>query len=271
MDLDKALKLIEETAGLAGSFIRKEFESFDRKNIEYKSANNLVSYVDKRAEQMIVENLLKFDTTIGFITEEDSIQKGDIEGYNWIIDPLDGTVNFVHGVPHFAISIALARGNDLLAGVVYHVITQEMYSAITGKGAFKNGNPIRVSSINKLSDSLISTGFPYQKFDYLAAYFGILEDLMQKTNGLRRFGAAALDLVHVADGRYECFFESHLNAWDLAAGALVVREAGGVVTDFGGGDQFLWNGNIIAAGGCFEELFQVIFQRWNPLQGNKEA
>ena len=262
MDLQEVKELLFKAAHSAGKFILEESKKFSSSAIEYKDVNNVVSYVDKQAEQMIVDILAAYDSNIQFITEEETRSSTDLEGYNWIIDPLDGTANFVHGVPHYSVSLALAKGKELLAGVVYHIPNDETYWAIKGKGAFKEGKPLSVSKLDTLNKSLLATGFPYYKFEEMHKYLKILEELMQNTHGLRRFGSAALDLAYVAEGRYDGFFEYNLNSYDMAAGILLVKEAGGYVSDFKGKDDYLFGGDVVAGGVCFEELLNVIKKYW---------
>lgn len=250
------------TARKAGGFIREESQRFNTEAIEYKEINNVVSYVDKEAEKMIVEGLSGLDEGIGFITEEETAQTHDINGYNWIIDPLDGTANFVHGVPHYSVSLALAKGKEVLTGVVYHIPADETYWAVQGGGAWKGDRKLSVSPAVKLQETLMATGFPYYRFEEMHKYIRILEELMQNTHGLRRFGSAALDLAYVAEGRFDGFFEYNLNSYDMAAGVLLVKEAGGSVTDFSGSDNYLFGGDVIAGGQAHGELLEVIKKYW---------
>jgi myo-inositol-1(or 4)-monophosphatase len=238
----EVIALAEEVAG----FIRQEARSFDRSRTEAKGKNDLVSYVDKEAEAKIVARLLDLLPGAGFIAEEGTGEEVP-GGYNWIIDPLDGTTNFIHGLPIYAVSIALAKGNEVLLGVVYEVSSQECFHALRGGGAFLNGAPIRVSAINTLADSLVATGFPY-RIDEIDSYMGLLKAFLTKTHGFRRIGSAAVDLAYVAAGRFEAFYEKNLNAWDVAAGVLLVAEAGGRVSDFRDGDNFIFGRELVASG-----------------------
>ena len=259
----------------AGAFIKTEAARFGRENIEYKAANNLVSYVDKEAERLIVNGLRQILPQAGFITEEDTTgQVPDFEALNWIIDPLDGTTNFIHGLPVYCVSVGLARGKEPLLGVILHLGTNELFYGWQGGGAwlgsidFETGkqSPIAtklsVSPAERLDESLLATGFPYYKFEKQAQYLKILELLMQRTHGLRRMGAAAIDLAYVAAGRFEGFYEYNLNSWDMAAGVLLIKEAGGQVSDFAGGEDYLFGGNVIAACGIHAALLAVIQEIW---------
>lgn len=247
----------------AGAFLLQERSRFQRDAIEYKGLNNLVSYVDKETEKQLVEKLTKLLPEAGFITEEGTTgQDADQSGLNWIIDPLDGTANFIHDLPVFSVSIGLAQGSTPIAGVIYDPNRAECFSAWQGGGAFCNEKPMSVSPATQLGESLIATGFPYYTFDQMQPYLHILESLMQQTHGLRRMGSAAIDLAYVACGRFDAFYEYNLNSWDMAAGVLLVREAGGVVTDFKGGDEFLFRGDVVAGSGVHPELLKVIQGFW---------
>ncbi|UHG93129.1 inositol monophosphatase family protein [Spirosoma oryzicola] len=247
----------------AGAFLLQERSRFQRDDIEYKGLNNLVSYVDKETEKQLVTRLNQLLPQAGFITEEGTTgQEADPTALNWIIDPLDGTANFIHNLPVFSVSIGLALGSTPIAGVIYDPNRAECFSAWQGGGAYCNGSKISVSPATQLGESLIATGFPYYSFDQMQKYLQILETLMQQTHGLRRMGSAAIDLAYVACGRFEAFYEYNLNSWDMAAGVLLVQEAGGVVTDFEGGDAFLFRGDVIAGSGMHSELLRVIQDYW---------
>ncbi|PWJ43379.1 inositol monophosphatase family protein [Sediminitomix flava] len=256
--LEGLCKKVVELSEEVGQFIMVERSRFEREDIEYKGTNDMVSYVDKTSEKMIVEKLSDFLPEAGFIAEEGTGTRNE-GGYNWIIDPLDGTTNFIHGIPTFAISIALAKGEELLLGVVHEPNRKESFYAWKGGGAYLNGNKIKTSPEPELSRGLIATGFPYQNFQLMEGYMNALQHLMQACHGLRRIGAAAIDLAYVAAGRFEGFFEYDLKPWDVAAGGLIVKEAGGVVTNFYGGDEFIFKGQIIAScQGVTEELTDLI-------------
>ncbi|WP_266365378.1 inositol monophosphatase family protein [Tellurirhabdus rosea] len=248
----------------AGAFIHQEARAFDRGRIEYKDLNNLVSYVDKEAEKRLVERLSQLLPEAGFITEEGTTgEQSDPNGLNWIIDPLDGTTNFIHQLPIFCVSVGLTQHGKPIAGVIFDGNRNEVFSAWEGGGAYCNDEQIRVSPAQKLADSLIATGFPYYRFEGMNKYLDILQSLMQKTHGLRRLGSAAIDLAYVACGRFEAFYEYNLNSWDMAAGVVLVREAGGIVTDFYGGDEFLFRGDVIAGCAMQPELVAAIRDYWD--------
>lgn len=240
----------------AGAFIRDQRNSFEQKHIVQKGLNDLVSYVDLECEKRLVENLRQVLPGCGFITEENTAtQRAD---YNWIIDPLDGTTNFIHGIPCFAVSIALEHNSEIILGVVYEVNRDECFSAIAGGGAELNGKTISVSACSSLSESLIATGFPIYNFSKQDQYLAVLKELMKTTRGIRRIGSAASDLCYLACGRVDAFFEYNLNPWDVAAGALIVTEAGGNVSDFNGREDWLFGKEIVAANpnlfGTFQSL-----------------
>jgi len=259
MNLELLTQQTIEIVRKASAFIQQEAAQFSRDKIEYKDLNNLVSYVDKEAEKMLVLGLSEILPEASYITEEGTTgQEPDPTALNWIIDPLDGTTNFIHGVPVYCVSVGLARGKELLIGVIHQPCLDEMFYGWQSGGAWCNGKQIFVSKVKLLQESLIATGFPYYKFEKQKRYMYILELLMQKTHGIRRMGAAAVDLAYVAAGRFDGFYEYNLNSWDMAAGILLIKEAGGTVTDFRGGDNYLFGGDIIAASGAQQELVDVI-------------
>lgn len=261
--LSQLLEQTQEIAKEVGAFIRKERQHFDVEKVEHKGFNDLVSYVDKEAERQIVEKLSVIFPEAGFITEEGT-NTTQGETYNWVIDPLDGTTNFIHGIPVFAVSIALMENAEVIMGVVYEVNRHECFYAMKGGGAFCNDTRIRVSQAPDLSASLIATGFPYYNFDLIDRYLNSMKSLMQKSHGLRRMGSAAVDLCYVASGRTEGFFEYNLNSYDVAAGVILVQEAGGSVTDFAGGDDFVFGRNIVASNAKIQgEFLEVLGQFWD--------
>lgn len=262
IDLPTILEGIKSITKQATTFIAQERETFSSKSIETKGLNDLVSYVDKEAEKIIVDGCRKLLPEAGFITEEgtDSTQK---DTYNWIIDPLDGTTNFIHGLPVFATSIALTRKGKTILGVVHEVNRDECFYAIENEPAYCNDLVIKVSDVQNVSDGLIATGFPYYDFEEMEKYLKILNTFMQTTHGLRRMGSAAIDLAYVACGRFEGFFEYNLNSWDVAGGAFIVERAGGKVSDFSGGDNYLFGREIVAAGATHSQMLETIQKNWN--------
>jgi myo-inositol-1(or 4)-monophosphatase len=258
MQLEQLTKQVIEISKQAGDFIRRERKSFSSDKIEYKGLNDLVSYVDKGAEQIIVSGLERVLPEAGFITEEKTTTKIG-ERYNWIIDPLDGTTNFIHGLPVFSVSIALKEYDELVLGVVYEINKDECFYAWKGAPAYLNGTEIKVSNAPTIADSLIATGFPYYDFIKQPQYIELLNYLMQNCHGLRRLGSAATDLVYTAAGRFDAFYEYNLNAWDVAAGIVIMKQAGGHVINFKGGDEVLDTRELLATNGKITaEMLEVI-------------
>lgn len=256
MDLLNITHKVVDLAKEIGEFIRIERKTFSYTKVEIKGLNDLVSYVDKTSEQKLVEKLSLILPEAGFIVEENT--KSGTKDYNWIVDPLDGTTNFIHGIPCYAISIALEHQGDIIVGVVYEVAQNECFYAYKNGGAFLNGTKISVSERNKLSDSLIATGFPIYNFSRLDNYIKTLTYLMKNTHGLRRIGAAAADLCYLACGRVDAFFEYNLNAWDVAAGGLIVKEAGGTVSDFTKSNDWLFGKEIVATNSLLQHTMEEI-------------
>jgi myo-inositol-1(or 4)-monophosphatase len=270
MDLNKVEKEVIEISLEVGSFIRTEGLSFDLSRIEQKqSFNNLVSYVDKEAEQRLVTVLEKIIPGSSCLAEEGSELSSDSSEYHWIIDPLDGTTNFLHGLPVFAVSIALQKNNETILGVVYEINRDECFHALSGGAAYCNEKVIKISPVQTLNESLLATGFPYEHFDKKDVYLEIIKDFLDQSHGIRRLGSAAVDLAYVACGRIEGFFEYNLNAWDVAAGAFIVQQAGGQVTDFKGGPGFLHGGELIAAGAIHKQMLSIINKHWNKSTKNR--
>ena len=252
MELEKLIKPTIEIAKKAGAFIRKERQNFNLERVENKGFNDLVSYVDKEAEKIIVSGLKKILPEAGYITEEGTVDQQQTP-WRWIVDPLDGTTNFVHGVPVFSVSIALAFEERIMLGVVYEINLNECFYAYRGGGAFCNETPIHVSRATSLKQSLIATGFPYHEGGKIDRYLELLKYLLLHSHGLRRLGSAAVDLCYVASGRVEAYMEYNLQSYDVAAGTLILQEAGGIVTDFHGGANYIFGGEIIASNGYIHE------------------
>jgi myo-inositol-1(or 4)-monophosphatase len=245
-----------------GDFIDQESRNFDRNRIEQKGGfSNLVSYVDKESEKKLVGALSKILPGSGFIAEEGTASEGTND-FKWIIDPLDGTTNFTHGFPPFAISIGLARKDQIVLGVIHEISRKEIFQAREGSPAYCNGKQIRVSVAHHLNESLLATGFPYFHFEKRDVYLDIIKIFLDQSHGIRRLGSAAADLAYVACGRLEGFFEYNLNAWDVAAGTLIVQQAGGLVTDFRGGSDFLFGGELCAGCGVHPEMLSIIKKAW---------
>ena len=241
-------KKVIDIAKRAGAFIREERKTFTNDKVEYKGVNDMVSFVDKTAEKIIVAELSKLLPEAGFLTEEKTINKTG-ERYNWIIDPLDGTTNFIHGLPVYSVSIALQEYDELVVGVVYEINLDECFYASKGSAAFLNGKEISVSTSSSINNSLLATGFPYYDFSKQAAYLALFTEFMKSCHGLRRLGSAAVDLAYTACGRFDGYYEYNLNPWDVAAGILIVRQAGGEVVNFKGGPEILNSRELLATNG----------------------
>lgn len=252
MDISTLEALTCKVCGLSqatGAWIREQVGHVAANQIETKAFNSLVSFVDKTAEEKLIAALSEFLPNSQFVAEESAPEEiVNQDDYFWIIDPLDGTTNFLHQIPFFSISIALYHRGKILLAVVYEVNRQELF--YTWQGAptsYLNGQPIQVAQNQDFSHALLATGFPYYDFAYTRHYLHLLEDLMQSVRGLRRLGSAALDLAYTACGRFDAFFEYSLSPWDVAAGAFLVQQAGGKVTDFKAEDNYLFGKSIIAA------------------------
>lgn len=233
-------------ARAAGAIIINNLGTLCQADISEKQASDFVTRVDQQSEATIIDMLRRAHPEAGFLAEE-TIKDPPTEGLRWIIDPLDGTTNYIHGYPMFAVSIGLQRGAQMVAGVIYDPLRDEMFSAERGKGAWLGSRRLSVSSPAAMTGCIIATGFPFRKKDYLETYLDAFRGVFKEVGDLRRAGSAALDLAHLAAGRCDGFFEFALGPWDIAAGSLMVEEAGGVVTDFAGGAEFIDTGNVIAA------------------------
>jgi myo-inositol-1(or 4)-monophosphatase len=267
--MEKILQQVIELAREAGKFIKEQNALVTAADVEVKGAHDYVTYVDKNTEKILVDGLSRIMPEAGFITEEGtSVKHG--ERYNWIIDPLDGTTNFIHKIPFYCISIGLEEmdadsgDSDLVLGVIYHIDMDEMFYSCKDMPAYLNGNEIQVSSTPNLDRSLLATGFPYHDYERLSEYMKFLEHTMLRSSGVRRLGSAALDLAYVACGRCDVFYEYGLSPWDVAAGAFLVRQAGGKVSDFKGGGNFLRGCEIIATNANVYSEFLNLFTKFIP-------
>jgi len=251
-----------DIARTTGKFMAEERKGFDDSRIETKGLHDLVSYVDKASEERIITALQVLLPESGFIAEEGT---NDFHGdrFNWVIDPLDGTTNFIQGVPVYAVSIGLLDGDELVMGVVYEVGRDECFYAWKDGGAYLNGKSIRVSDRGDIHDALLATGFPYNDFSKLEAYLEFLKWTMTNARGVRRLGSAATDMAYVACGRFDAFWEYDLKPWDVAAGAVIVKEAGGTVTDYSGGQNYLFGREIVATNGLLEDMILEKIQEYN--------
>lgn len=246
MNYEEICKEVIKIAKETGRYLREEKNKFSRDKIESKGLHDFVSYVDKQSEKELVIKLSKLIPEAGFIAEEGTSTKtGDT--YNWIIDPLDGTTNFIHNIYPFAISIALKENDNIVIGVIYEIGLDEMFYAWKNGKAYLNETEIHVSETSKLKDCFIATGFPYYDFERIDGFMESMKYFMENTPGLRRLGSAATDLAYVACGRFDAFYEYSLSPWDVAAGAFIVQQAGGKVSDFSGGNTYLFGKEILAS------------------------
>jgi myo-inositol-1(or 4)-monophosphatase len=252
------LNIAVRAARAAGTIIYRSMDKVDSLTIQNKAANDFVSDVDRQAEKAIIETIKKTYPDHAIKAEEN----GELEGnpdFQWIIDPLDGTTNFLHGFPQFAVSIAFQQSGRITQAVVYNPVNQELFTASRGEGAMLNDRRIRVSTRKGLEGALLGTGFPFKEQQHLDCYLDTFRALFPTTAGIRRPGSAALDLAYVASGRLDGFWEIALNDWDMAAGVLLIKEAGGLVSDFSGGEDYLQTGNVVAGNPkVFKEILQTI-------------
>ena len=241
----------------ASNKLIKDFREVENLQVSKKGIGNFVTSADLSSEQIIIKTLEKAYPEIKIISEETKPDVNlNLNEKKWIIDPLDGTLNFLHGLPHFAISIALMIKDEIISGVVYDPIKDELFWAEKGVGAYLNNTRIRVSQRSQLKDALISTGIPWKGMEsFHKNYLKILENIMKNSSGIRRYGAAALDLAYVAAGRYDAFWEMNLKTWDIAAGSLLVKEAGGYVGNINKNENYLYTGNIYA---CNNDLIDEL-------------
>ncbi|MCE2029238.1 inositol monophosphatase family protein [Sessilibacter corallicola] len=259
--MEPMLNIALRAARKAAEKIERALERVSVIDIEEKGRNDFVTEIDKASEKEIIYHLRKAYPDHTIIGEESGFLKGDNPDYEWVIDPLDGTTNFIHGIPHFSISIACKFKGQLLHGVVLDPVKREEFTASKGKGAALNGRRIRVTDRRGLNGALIGTGIPFSGFalENMTPYLRALEEIAGQTAGIRRQGSAALDLAYVAAGRYDGFWEMNLKEWDIAAGILLVQEAGGLVSDFRGGNDHLSSGHIVCASPkVFKPLLQIV-------------
>lgn len=257
-DLNTYLEVAREAALHAGDILKEHFGKVCPSMIDEKAKNDYVTDVDKKSEE-IIKGHIKSHFNNHSILAEESLEEKNTSAFLWIIDPLDGTLNYIHGLPNFAISIALEIEGNLAVGLIYDPLRENIYSAMKGHGSFKNNKRIQVSHSKTLNTSLIATGFPYRIKDIIDPYLKVFKDFFMRATGIRRGGSACLDLAYTAEDIFGGFFECALSPWDMAAGALLVEEAGGVVTDFKGNDQYLKTGNIIAGSkGVHHEMLEII-------------
>lgn len=240
------LNVMVQAAFKAGRSLKRDFGEIERLQVSLKGPGNFVSAADTRAEEILRLELGKARPGYGFIGEESGSRDGTDHSHTWIVDPLDGTTNFLHGIPQFSISIALRRDATIVAGLVYNPVSDELFTAERGKGAVLNDRRLRVAARSRLAEAVIACGLPHQGRGDLGLFQREITAVQAHVAGIRRFGSAALDLAWVAAGRFDAYWERNLSSWDLAAGILLVREAGGFATDLSGGDAVLETGAVIA-------------------------
>jgi myo-inositol-1(or 4)-monophosphatase len=233
-------------ARIAGKFMSDERKNFSPDKIEIKGVNDFVSYVDKKAEELIVGQLSSLIAGAGFLTEEGTVQQSNTAEYTWIIDPLDGTTNYIHGLSPYAVSIGLTENGIPVLGVVYVVCGNQCFYAWKDSKAYMNGEEIKPSAVELIKDSLAITGFPYRLGGKIDNYMNLMKYLTFNSHGVRRLGSAAADLAYIASGRAEVFYQTDLKPWDVAAGAFIAKQAGAIVSDFTGGDNYLFGHSILA-------------------------
>lgn len=248
--LNKTIDIIEKT----GRYIQAEQKNFSRDSIVAKGTHDYVSYVDKNAEHMLVNDLAHLIPEAGFIAEEGTNNSRGVK-YNWIIDPLDGTTNFIHGAPPYAVSVALMEDDKVVLGVVYEITGDECFSSATNLPVYRNDFEVKVSDIDTVEGSLIATGFPHADWERGDTFINIMKDLSQHSHGLRRPGSAATDLAYVACGRFDVFFQYNLQPWDVAAGAFLVNQAGGRCSSFTGDANYIFGKEIVATNGLIHKEF----------------
>ncbi len=263
MNSSELKKITEQVCDLSiqtADFIHKEVDNLRTSDIEIKGIHNFVTYVDKVSEERLVKGLSEILPGTGFIAEENP--ELEMKELNWVIDPLDGTTNFIHGVPVYSISIALMEKKEVIVGVILEINQNECFFTCKGSPSFLNGKQIRVSETARLADSLLATGFPYYDYSRIDPYMNFFRFLMEHSHGIRRLGSAAADLAYVACGRFEGFYEYGLSPWDVAAGTILVRNAGGKVTDFNSGENYIFGKEIVATN---NQIFQEFMNNFTKL------
>jgi len=261
INLKNICEQVCELAKETGSFVLNEQKNLNASNIIAKGKNDFLTFVDKASEERLIKGLSHILPQASFIAEEGTVIFEQKE-FTWVIDPIDGTTNFIHGLPAFCISIALMQNNKVVMGVVYELNSKECFYSYLDAPAFLNDTIISVSQSNTLSSSLIATGFPYTFSDKLDNYIDLLKNFVKKTHGLRRIGSAALDLAYVACGRFDGYYEYNLKHWDIAAGAFILQQAGGKVTDFKGEDDYFYGKEVVASNGFIHQEFQSEIEKF---------
>ncbi|HMM64250.1 MAG TPA: inositol monophosphatase family protein [Mesorhizobium sp.] len=255
------LNVMVQAAMKAGRSLSRDFGEVQNLQVSLKGPGDYVSQADRRAEEILYTELSRARPGYAFLMEERGVVEGSDDQHRWIVDPLDGTTNFLHGIPIFSISVALERQGQLVAGVIYNPAMDELYTAERGGGAFMNDRRLRVAARAKLSDSVIGCGVPHLGRGHHGNFLVELRNVMAEVSGIRRMGSAALDLAYVAAGRMDGYWETGLEAWDLAAGILLVREAGGFVSDASGGQDMLDNGSVVAGNEAIQRALIKVLKK----------
>ena len=260
MNLENICKQTVFVAENAAEIIRSHINSADYK-IDAKGKNDFVTEIDKKTEKFIVDELQRILPDAGFIAEEkSSLKVGEV--FNWIVDPIDGTSNFIHGIYPCSVSIALKQNDEIVVGVVYEVGLKECFHAYKNGGAWLNGEKISVSKVNSVSNAFVATGFPYNRFEIINPYIDLLKHFVTNAQGVRRLGSAAVDMAYVAAGRFDAFYEYDLKPYDVAAGIIILQEAGGKVCDFSGGDNYLFGGEMVATNSLIHKEFSFVVTKF---------
>jgi len=258
--LDSFLKTAITATRLAGDIIIKNLGHLSAGDVQTKQAFDFVTKVDRWSESVIMQTISDKFPHHRFLTEE-SLKQKETDDYRWIIDPLDGTTNYIHGYPVFSVSIALEYKREIIMGIVFDPFKDELFHALKDKGTFLNNKSIHVSDVDSLSNSLVATGFPFRRKEMIGPYLKAFKGIFSLVSDIRRAGSAAIDLAYIASGRVEGFFELNLSPWDIAAGSLLITEAGGVITDFGGGGEFLSTGNIVAGNSVIQPMILKMIKK----------
>jgi len=256
-------ELAISVANQAGKILRDNIGKIQSEHVEDKNPFDYVTEIDRTCEQLIIKSIKKHYPNHDILAEE-SGKSGHVNSCCWIIDPLDGTTNFIHGNPHSAISIALQQDDEVIMGVVYDPYRDELFYAEKGRGAYCNNKRISVSLQENISNCLIATGFPFKNRHLLDRYWRVLSKIFMEVSGIRRTGSAALDLAYVACGRFDGFWELKLSPWDIAAGSIIIKEAGGKITDFKGNNQYIWIGDVVATNGLIHDFILNTVQKTFP-------
>lgn len=264
-DLQQLTQQVNDIARETGQFIASERKKLRQEQIEAKGSNDFVTEVDMESERRLVKSLKALLPESGFITEEETTSQ-ESKTYNWIIDPLDGTTNFIHGLPPYSVSIGLSHNDEMVLGVVYEIGANELFYAWKGGGAYHENKRIHVARADEISKALVATGFAYKGKDHFPGMLETLSFVVNNSHGIRRLGSAAVDLCYVAAGRLDIFYESGLHVWDVAAASLIVQEAGGVITDFSGGNDYFYGKELLAAN---SRLHQPFLKHLQPFSSPK--